>query len=80
MRFSEPHTLYLLLLLPPLGAVAWHFQTVHHDVWDYDVSSQPTLFQIPSVGGGVPAVANGDVSRGGMAVRHSRRREATDGN
>jgi quinoprotein glucose dehydrogenase len=39
------------------GRVAWHFQTVHHDVWDYDVSSQPTLFQIPSVGGGVPAVA-----------------------
>ena len=25
------------------GEVAWHFQTVHHDVWDFDVASQPTL-------------------------------------
>ena len=36
------------------GEVAWHFQTVHHDVWDYDVASQPTLFQIDGVGGGHP--------------------------
>jgi quinoprotein glucose dehydrogenase len=25
------------------GAVVWHFQTVHHDLWDYDVPAQPTL-------------------------------------
>jgi quinoprotein glucose dehydrogenase len=25
------------------GEVAWHYQTVHHDVWDYDVPAQPTL-------------------------------------
>jgi quinoprotein glucose dehydrogenase len=39
------------------GRVMWHFQTVHHDVWDYDVASQPTLFQIPGVGGGAAGVA-----------------------
>jgi quinoprotein glucose dehydrogenase len=39
------------------GQVAWHFQSVHHDVWDYDTPAPPTLFQIPGVGGGVPAVA-----------------------
>ncbi len=39
------------------GEVAWHFQTVHHDVWDYDVASQPTLFEIPGVGGGTAGVA-----------------------
>lgn len=39
------------------GEAVWHFQTVHHDVWDYDVPCQPTLFQIPGVGGGAPAVA-----------------------
>ncbi len=39
------------------GKVAWYFQTVHGDVWDYDVASQPALFQIPGVGGGVPALA-----------------------
>jgi quinoprotein glucose dehydrogenase len=26
------------------GDVAWHFQTVHHDIWDFDVPSQPTFF------------------------------------
>ncbi|MFQ5514903.1 MAG: pyrroloquinoline quinone-dependent dehydrogenase [Myxococcota bacterium] len=38
------------------GKVRWHFQTVHHDLWDYDVASQPTLFRIPTVAGGVPAL------------------------
>ena len=28
------------------GEVQWHFQTVHHDVWDYDVPAQPGLFQV----------------------------------
>lgn len=26
------------------GAVKWHFQTVHHDLWDYDVAAQPVAF------------------------------------
>ena len=26
------------------GAVAWHFQTVHHDLWDYDVATPAALF------------------------------------
>ena len=29
------------------GSVAWHFQTTHHDIWDYDVPSQPTLTDVP---------------------------------
>jgi len=28
------------------GAVVWGFQTVHHDVWDYDVPSQPGLYSV----------------------------------
>ena len=28
------------------GAVAWNFQTVHHDLWDYDVPAQPVLARI----------------------------------
>ena len=39
------------------GQVVWRFQTVHHDVWDYDVPAQPVLFEIPGVGGGRPGVA-----------------------
>lgn len=29
------------------GRVRWNFQTTHHDIWDYDVPSQPTLVDIP---------------------------------
>jgi quinoprotein glucose dehydrogenase len=25
------------------GKVVWHFQVVHHDLWDYDVAAQPLL-------------------------------------
>jgi quinoprotein glucose dehydrogenase len=39
------------------GRVVWHFQTVHHDVWDFDVPAEPALFQIDGVGGGRPGVA-----------------------
>lgn len=28
------------------GRIVWNFQTVHHDLWDYDVSAQPTLATI----------------------------------
>ena len=38
------------------GAVVWRFQTVHNDLWDYDVAPQPTLYDFPAAGGRVPAV------------------------
>ncbi|MEZ4586632.1 MAG: PQQ-binding-like beta-propeller repeat protein [Gemmatimonadales bacterium] len=28
------------------GRVAWHFQVVHHDLWDYDVAAQPSLVTV----------------------------------
>ncbi len=39
------------------GEVVWRFQTVHHDIWDYDVPAQPTLFEFPGPEGAVPALA-----------------------
>ena len=41
------------------GDVAWHFQTVHHDVWDFDVPAQPTLALLEKDGARVPAVFQG---------------------
>jgi len=38
------------------GELRWFFQTVHNDVWDYDVATQPTLLQVDGVGGGAPAL------------------------
>jgi membrane-bound PQQ-dependent dehydrogenase (glucose/quinate/shikimate family) len=33
------------------GAMRWSFQTTHHDIWDYDVPSQPVLVDIPAADG-----------------------------
>ncbi len=33
------------------GELAWAFQTVHHDVWDYDLAAQPTLARIETDNG-----------------------------
>lgn len=38
------------------GKPVWHFQTVHHDLWDYDLGSQPTLVDFPTVTGKTPAI------------------------
>ena len=35
------------------GAPRWVFQTVHKDVWDYDIGSQPTLFDYHADDGSV---------------------------
>jgi quinoprotein glucose dehydrogenase len=40
------------------GEVAWAFQLVHHDLWDYDTPAQPVLFDWRSADGRrVPALA-----------------------
>ena len=41
------------------GKVVWHFQVVHHDLWDYDVASQPMLITLRRNGRDIPAVAVG---------------------
>ena len=38
------------------GRVVWHFQVVHHDLWDYDVPAQPVLATVVRGGTAVPAV------------------------
>ena len=38
------------------GKPAWSFQTVHIDVWDYDLGSQATLIDYPTDAGAVPAL------------------------
>ena len=39
------------------GARRWHFQTVHHNLWDYDLPSQPVLVTVKRDGRDVDAVA-----------------------
>ena len=39
--------------------MVWHFQTTHHDVWDYDVAAQPTLATLRRDDREIPAVLIG---------------------
>lgn len=41
------------------GKLVWYFQTVHHDLWDYDVASPPLLFDMHRNGATIPAIAVG---------------------
>jgi alcohol dehydrogenase (cytochrome c)/quinohemoprotein ethanol dehydrogenase len=38
------------------GTFAWGFQTVHHDIWDFDVTNPPILFDLPYNGVNTPAI------------------------
>ncbi|MBV8672766.1 MAG: pyrroloquinoline quinone-dependent dehydrogenase, partial [Acidobacteriaceae bacterium] len=42
------------------GTIAWGFQLVHHDLWDYDAASQPLLATVPHDGKQVPVVIQGN--------------------
>lgn len=39
------------------GRYRWHFQTVHHDIWDFDTQAPPLLFDWKQGRRSVPAVA-----------------------
>ncbi len=39
------------------GERVWHFQTVHHDLWDYDLAAPPVLVRVQHDGTSVDAVA-----------------------
>ena len=52
---ADGHANSIVALQAATGKVAWSFQTVHHDLWDYDVASPPVLYD----SGSAPAVAVG---------------------
>ncbi len=58
MESSEQYASSAVAIDGATGAVRWSFQTVHHDLWDYDVPSQLTLIDLPAAadGGKIKAV------------------------
>lgn len=46
------------------GKRLWHFQVVHHDIWDLDSQAPPALIELKRGGKTIPAV--GVVSKSGM--------------
>ncbi|UCI23129.1 glucose/quinate/shikimate family membrane-bound PQQ-dependent dehydrogenase [Mesorhizobium sp. B2-8-5] len=49
------------------GQLRWVRQTVHHDLWDMDVPAQPSLVDITTANGGVPALV-GPTKQGDLYV------------
>jgi quinoprotein glucose dehydrogenase len=47
----------LLALDARTGKRIWHFQTVHHDLWDYDLAAAPQLITVEKEGRKIDAVA-----------------------
>ncbi|HEX3892816.1 MAG TPA: c-type cytochrome [Terracidiphilus sp.] len=47
----------LLALDAATGKLLWHFQGVHHDIWDRDFPSPPALFTIKKEGKSIDALA-----------------------
>lgn len=46
--FENRFSTALVALDATSGEVRWEFQTVHKDLWDYDLGSQPTLLDFPT--------------------------------
>ena len=51
------YTNAVVALRASTGEVLWHFQAVHHDLWDHDVPSQPTLVTLRRDGRAIAAIA-----------------------
>lgn len=51
MEVSDEYASSVVAIDGETGSPRWHFQTVHHDIWDWDVPSQPTLIDLPGDNG-----------------------------
>lgn len=50
------YTTSIVALKGATGEIAWHFQVVHHNVFDYDIPARPMLIDYPVDGEMVPAL------------------------
>jgi quinoprotein glucose dehydrogenase len=53
------------------GALLWHYQLVHHDVWDYDPPAPPALITVERGGEKIPALV--EVTKLGLVFILDRR-------
>ena len=60
----------LVALKAGTGERIWHFQTIHHDLWDRDLPSQPNLITVTHNGQEIDAVAQ--VTKHGMTFLFDR--------
>lgn len=55
--FDDEYNASIVALDLATGREKWHYRTVHHDIWDYDLPAQPVLVEFPDgQGGSTPAL------------------------
>jgi quinoprotein glucose dehydrogenase len=55
--FDDEYSSAIVALDIDTGKERWHYQTVHHDVWDFDLPIGPSLVDLPDgKGGTIPAL------------------------
>ena len=55
-KYAEPVSSAIVAIDVGSGKVRWTFQTVHHDLWDYDVGAQPVAVDLQGPDGVTPAL------------------------
>lgn len=53
---EEEYTSSVVAVEAATGHVVWHFRTVNHDLWDFDIGPQPNLVDWPTEDGVRPAI------------------------
>ena len=66
--FDDRFNSSVIALDAETGRLRWSFQTTHHDIWDYDVASQPTLVDLPGKGGKIQHALVQPTKRGEIFV------------
>lgn len=56
-QFDDEWSSSIVALKGETGEPQWKFQTVHHDIWDYDLPAQPVLVDVEKDGQLIPSVA-----------------------
>ena len=56
-KFDDEWSSAVVAIDGKTGEPRWKYQTVHHDIWDYDVPAQPVLVDVTHDGEKVPSVA-----------------------
>jgi quinoprotein glucose dehydrogenase len=65
---QERYASGLLALHASTGKLAWFYQTVHHDLWDMDLPSQPTLADLTDKNGNTVPVVYAPTKTGNLFV------------
>jgi quinoprotein glucose dehydrogenase/quinate dehydrogenase (quinone) len=54
--FDDAYSSSVVAIDAATGAERWKYQTVHHDIWDYDLPSQPVMVDVDRDGESVPSL------------------------